>query len=105
MDLAVLRGSLWLQADGWTTVPLALRSGHTPVWGDRPATTRSYAALLRREGFRVRLVPAPPADAGDTSSRVLLPRGALLGIEPVPGSPVREGGTVVLTVAPSPTWQ
>ena len=105
VDLAVLRGSLRLQPDARTTVPLALGSGRTPVWGDRPATTRSYAALLRREGFQVRVVPAPPADAGDTTSRVVLPRGALLGIEPGPGSPVEEGGTVVLTVAPSPAWQ
>ncbi|MEN8707434.1 MAG: PASTA domain-containing protein [Nocardioides marinisabuli] len=105
VDLTVLRGSLRLQPEGWTTVPLALGPGRTPVWGDRPATTRSYAALLRRTGLRVRVVPGPPADAAETTSGVVLPRGTLLGIEPGPGSPVEEGGTVVLTVAPSPAWQ
>ncbi len=105
VDLTVVRDSLRVQPDGWTTVPLALRSGHTPVWGDRPATTRSYAALLRRAGLAVRVEPAPPPDPSSTSSGVVLARGSLLGIEPGPGSPVEEGGSVVLTVAPSPTWQ
>ncbi|ANH40192.1 hypothetical protein I601_3793 [Nocardioides dokdonensis FR1436] len=105
VDLTLVHDSLRLQPDGWTTVPLALPSGRTPVWGDRPATTRQYAGVLRRAGLEVRVEPAPPPDPSSTASGVVLPRGSLLGIEPAPGSPVEEGGSVVLTVAPSATWR
>ncbi|MBD8871165.1 hypothetical protein [Nocardioides donggukensis] len=100
VDPAVFRDSLTLLPDGWTTVPLALRGGHTPVWGTEPPTTRDYARLLEERGFAVRVEPAEPPDSRTSSLVASLPEGALLDIQPTPGSPIEDGAEVVLTVMP-----
>lgn len=100
VDPAVIRDFLTLLSPAWTTVPLALREGYTPVWGAVPSTAHTYARLLERSGFAVRVEQAERPDPSSRSDFVSFPQGTLLDIEPSPGSPIEEGGQVVLTVSP-----
>jgi hypothetical protein len=81
--------------DGVTTVPLAVAMGWTPSWGDDPRTVRDLVAAIEAAGLAARVESVEPDPDGDVAD---LAPGSLLDVEPALGTPVADGGTVVLKV-------
>lgn len=79
---AEIRDSVRPLPDGFTTVPYR----DTGIDG---STGRAAAQLMELNGLDVKTIETPSEGR---------PRGILLSISPVPGSPVRHGETVTLTV-------
>ncbi|WP_459973658.1 hypothetical protein [Nocardioides pyridinolyticus] len=93
-DVAEIRDSLRALPDGVTTVPLEV-AGSTPSWGAEPRTARALVEGMEAAGLEVDVEEVAPDPSGDVAD---LPAGSLLDVEPAPGTPIADGGTVVVTV-------
>ena len=101
VDEPLVRDSLRLLPNGWTTVPMSLRgAGYTRSGGAPPSVTRDYLRLLERGELVAEVERAEPPGAEVGGDLTSLPAGALLDVRPTPGSPIEEGGRVTLTVTP-----
>lgn len=80
--------------DGVTTVPLEV-DGWTPPWGAGPKVADALVDAIEAAGLEAAVEVLEPDPNGDVAD---LPRGALLEVEPALGTPIEEGGRVVVTV-------
>ena len=83
--------------DGVTAVPLEIGGpgGWTPSWGDEPDIVDDLTAAIEAAGLEVELETIDPDPNGDVAD---LPPGSLLDVDPQLGTPIEDGGTVVVTV-------
>lgn len=97
-DHDAIRDSVRPLPAGFTTVPIAVgQFPRTPAWGDRPAVAKEYIAALEAAGLsaEVTYLDVERGGVGDPAS---FPRGHLLEVDPTPGTPIEEGGTVAITL-------
>lgn len=99
-DVEEIGDSLRALPDGVTTVPLTTGGpvGSTPSWGAEPFVVRDLRRMIQRAGLEVEIetVDADPDDAAGTVAD--LPPGSLLDVSPALGTPIEEGGRVMVTV-------
>ncbi|GAA4370219.1 hypothetical protein [Nocardioides caricicola] len=95
-DFEEIRDSARTLPDGVTTVPLATGpDGWTPSWGAEPSFVRDLTEAIEAAGLEVEVETVEPDPDGDVAD---LPPGSLLDVEPALGTPIEDGGTVVVTV-------
>jgi hypothetical protein len=96
-DFDEIRESARTLPDGVTTVPLEIGGpgGWTPSWGAEPDTVDDLTAAIEAAGLEVEVETVEPDPDGDVAD---LPPGSLLDVEPQLGTPIEDGGTVVVTV-------
>lgn len=96
-DFEVIRDSARTLPDGVTTVPLAIGGpdGWTPAWGAEPDFVGDLVDAIEAAGLEADVETVDPDPDGDVAD---LPPGSLLDVEPQLGTPIEDGGTVVVTV-------
>lgn len=96
-DFDEIRESARTLPDGVTTVPLEIGGpgGWTPSWGAEPDLVDDLTAAIEAAGLEVEVEAIEPDPGGDVAD---LPPGSLLDVEPQLGTPIEDGGTVVVTV-------
>lgn len=95
-DFEDVRDSARVLPDGVTTVPLAITAARwTPAWGAEPRAVEALTRAIEAAGLEARVETLEPDPAGDVAD---LPPGSLLDVEPALGTPIAEGGRVLVTV-------